>query len=230
LNPETITDLGYITELHYPPQIFNKGLLRGFYTELGEALDLTESKELTDGIQFVSHFSESKEITRYLIRKANIAIVNDFTSENLEMFWRRAEMFIKRAVEVLRIPIFIPQIYVVRILANPQPTNDSRVFIGNMVCRFRPENLSFFQRPAQTVGLRFYFPPESDTPYEFDVKIESRMTDVTKIFLENKARFLRPIPRDNLSIVRDNLNTTRKFLTENLTQFLCQYNKQREDL
>jgi len=232
MNPRTITDLGYITELFYPSQILDKNSLRKIYTDLGDALDLTQAKELPDGIQFTSELPESREIVRYIIRKESVIILDDFISsvEGLELFWRRTEMLMKKVRGMLNTPAFILQHCVARVLATPEPTDDSRVFIGNMVCGFRSEHLSPFKRPIQAVGLRFFFPAKPNTPYEFDVKIESRISDVTKIWLENKARFFRPIPIDHLSIIRDNLITTRKFLVENVAQFLSQYNKQKEDL
>ena len=227
MNPETITDLGYIIQLFYPPKILNKNSLRKIYVELGGALCLTESKEFPDGIQFVSQPLEGREIVKYLIKEDSTIIHGEFITGGLELFWRRTEMLTKRVGEILKIPIFFSQVCVVRILATPKPVNDSREFIGNMVCSFQPENLSFFKRPAQAVGLRFFFPPMPNTPYEFDVKVESKITDITKIWMENKARFFKPIPPDNLSIIWDNLCITRDFLVENVTQFLSQYNEQK---
>jgi len=159
--------------LLYPPQVLNKVSLRRIYVELGEVLSLTECKEFSDGVQFVS------------------------------------------------------QVCIIRLLATPKPVNDSREFIGNMVCSFRPKNLSFFERPTRAVGLRFYFPHTSTALYDFNVKIESRITDITKIWLENTGRFLRPIPNDNLSVIHDNLSITREFLVKNVTNFLTQHNAKR---
>jgi len=228
MNPETITDLGYITQLFYPPQILNKGLLRKIYVELGNTLNLTECKEIPNGFRFVSQVPESKETVEYLITQDRITIRDQFVTGGLELFWRRVETLSKKAQKSFKIPVFLSQTCLIRILANPKPVNDSRQFIGNMVCSFQPQNLSLFERPAQTLGLRFYFPRTSTFLYDFNVKIESRVTDVTKIWLENAARFFRPIPIDNLSVIHDNLRIARDFLVKNVTNFLTQYNKQRE--
>jgi len=227
MNPETITDLGYITELLYPPQILNKVSLRRIYVELGEVLSLTECKEFSDGVQFVSQLPEEKEIARYRIRGDKIIVHGQFTTGGLELYWRRVETISKKVVKTFKIPIFVSQVCIIRLLATPKPVNDSREFIGNMVCSFRPKNLSFFERPTQAVGLRFYFPHTSTALYDFNVKIESRITDITKIWLENTGRFLRPIPNDNLSVIHDNLSITREFLVKNVTNFLTQYNAKR---
>jgi len=224
MNPETITDLGYITELLYPLQVLNKASLRRIYVELGEILNLTECKEFSDGIQFVSQLPEEKEIAKYLIRGDKIIIHDQFATGGLELYWRRVEAMSKKVVKTLKIPIFVSQVCIVRLLATPKLVDDSREFIGNMVCSFQPKNLSFFDRPTQAVGLRFYFPLTATALYDFNVKIESRITDITKIWLENTARFLRPIPNDNLSVIHDNLSITREFLVKNVTNFLTQYN------
>lgn len=231
MDPETISDLSYITELTYPPRILNKTSLRRIYAELGDTLDLTEVKKLPDGIQFTTHLSEEREVGKYIIRKNSILIANEFVSiGGLECFWKKAETLTKKVTETLKIPIFLMQGCVIRILATPSRTDDSRVFIGNMVCGLKPENLHFFNRPAQVIGLRFFFPPKPNVPYEFDLKVESRISDISKIWLENKARFFAPISKNKLSIIHDNLCTTRKFLVENVAQFLNQYNQPMEDV
>ncbi len=94
-----------------------------------------------------------------------------------------------------------------------------------MVCGFQKENLSLLARPLQTVGIRLYFPQVQNNLFDFNVKVESRIEDVTKIWLENTAQFFRPIPNDTISVIHDNLSITRESLTKNVADFLTQYNE-----
>lgn len=225
MDRETITDLGYATQLLYPPRILNKDLLRKMYVELANILNLTESKELLDGINFISQSPGKRESTKYLIKTDRTVVQTAFTTTSLDFFCRKVEAVVKQMVRKFKIPIFISQVCTVRLLATPKPTNDSREFIGNMVCGFQKENLSLLARPMQTVGIRFYFPQVQNNLFDFNVKVESRMEDVTKIWLENTARFFRPIPNDTISVIHDNLSKTREFLTKNIADFLAQYNE-----
>ncbi len=225
MDRETITDLGYATQLLYPPRILNKDLLRKMYVELANILNLTESKELVDGIHLISQSPGEKEFTKYLIRTDRTAVQTAFTTVSLDLFCRKVEALVKHMVRKFKIPIFISQVCSVRLLATPKPTNDSREFIGNMVCGFHKENLSLLARPLQTVGIRFYFPQAQNSLSDFNVKVESRVGDITKIWLENTAQFFRPIPNDTISVIHDNLSKTREFLTKNITDFLTQYNE-----
>lgn len=229
MNPETIQEIGYIVQLQYPSRFWQTSLLRKTFAQLGEQLELTESRFVPSGIEFASKVPGSREIMKYAVLQNKIIVENYQPSQGIDLFWKKTEALLKNVCEKVKIPVFIGQTYVIRIEASPRPTNDSRIFIGNMVCGFKPERLKAFKRLAQTVGLRFYFPATGENKNHFDIKIESRITDVSRIWVESSGSFFYPVPVNNLSIIYDNLIATRDFLTKNVVDFLLQYNNLREN-
>ncbi|HUY32381.1 MAG TPA: hypothetical protein VMV69_06340 [Pirellulales bacterium] len=113
---------------------------------------------------------------------------------------------------------------------------DARTFLAGHIMQMPPERVvQSFRRPVHLIGLRFFFPPYHSTPGDSDepaaenridwsasVRAESLLEDPTQLFLEAETDWFEPTPwNDGLSrTVIDRLATTRRFLEENVRDFL----------
>ena len=113
---------------------------------------------------------------------------------------------------------------------------DARTFLAGLIMQMPPERVvQSFRRPVHLIGLRFFFPPfrsgpgESDEPatenridWSASVRAESLLEDPTQLFLEAETDWFEPTAwNDSLSrTVIDRLATTRRFLEENVRDFL----------
>lgn len=125
---------------------------------------------------------------------------------------------------MLGIPAFVLQQCLIRKVANPLAQTDARVFLSQRVCSIEDKKLQAFGRPLHGIGLRFFFSPSQEAPFEFDVKVESLLRDPTQLFLENTAKFYAPQQTADLMPVKRNLEATEQFLSDTFIKFLCQFN------
>jgi len=88
-------------------------------------------------------------------------------------------------------------------------------------------NLKPFSRPIHGIGLRIVLPPIPNEQNEYNIRIESLLSEMGKIFLENQARFLAPLQLQGkyLDNIKAEINKADKFLKDNVCNFLEQYNK-----
>jgi len=74
--------------------------------------------------------------------------------------------------------------------------------------------------------MRFFIPATQTEQNEYNIRVESLLQDAGKIFLENQARFLVPLQLqgDYVNKIKEEIDKTYKFLRENISAFLEQYN------
>lgn len=82
-------------------------------------------------------------------------------------------------------------------------------------------------RPIHGCGIRLVFPPLRDNQSEYIIRVESLLKDISRILLENQARFFVPIQlqEDYLANIKEELDKTYSFLRQNISDFLMQYNE-----
>ncbi len=85
-----------------------------------------------------------------------------------------------------------------------------------------PESLKIFGRPIRGGGLRFVFdpPPTDPEPIQIEVKIESFLNDVKKIFVETQFRWLTPRNPSEQINVQDRLQGMNDYIEQRIQGFL----------
>jgi hypothetical protein len=113
---------------------------------------------------------------------------------------------------------------------------DARTFLAGHIMQMPPERVvQSFRRPVHLIGLRFFFPPfrsgssepdestmENRIDWSASVRAESLLEDPTQLFLEAETDWFEPTSwNEALSrTVIERLATTRRFLEENVRDFL----------
>jgi hypothetical protein len=85
-----------------------------------------------------------------------------------------------------------------------------------------PESLSAFGRPVLGGGLRFVMPSANDDPANpmIEVKIESFLNDIRKIFLETQFTWNRPQPPGSLLDPGKRLEALDDFIQDEVVRFV----------
>lgn len=230
MRPETIRDYGYILSLLYPPRNHNPQNIDAFFAEMVRQYRFSQvnfNPQHNGGV-LANPTGDVRDITKLQVSGDGIQIYKEPIQEgSLDRFWEYAEAALRVAIEQFRIEVLIQQ-NVLRVLANPAGEGDARFFLGRGVCQFSNERLRPFGRPVHAIGLRWYFPPRSSEDAEFDVKIETLLRDPTLLFIENVGKFPLPIAPNNLGQISQNLQRTRNFIINEITQFLIQFNQRSE--
>ena len=226
MNKESITPLSFIIELLNPPMRHPIESTNKLFSELKDTYSNC-TRPADNVTEFFSIDPNTQEQKRCIVRGDKIMISNLFTSCTLESFWKTSSDVLKKAVKILQIPLFFFRQYTVRLTATPLKEKDSRRFLGNRVCGFEDLKLKCLARPIHGCGIRLVFPPLKDNQSEYIIRVESLLKDISRIFLENQARFLVPIQLqgDYLANIKEELDKTYSFLRENISDFLIQYNE-----
>ena len=225
MNKESLIPFSFTIELLNPPLKHQQEDIHKLFTELKDLY--INYNTLTDTITELSYIDKkTQETKRLIIRNDKIIVINDSTSSTLDRFWRDASYVIEKSVSLLNIPIFFFRQYIIRFTAFPLKEEDSRIFLGNRVCKLEDSNLKPFGRPIHGFGIRFVMPAIKDEQNEYNIRVESSLRNTKQIFLENQARFIVPLQlqKNYLDSLRTEIDKTYEFLKRNVTDFLEQYN------
>lgn len=196
--------------------------LKRLTSKIDEAgLDYTRSAFAPSDAVFEQTFPDSQEKTTYRVTQKFLAVSHFFVNEvQFEAFCKIVETFIPIVTETFRIPTFLSQEFFVRKLAACPDGQDALGYISGAVLGLREGQMGSFQRPPSGLGLRLYFGAEQANPIVYDVKIETFLRDASRVFLENHARFLQPLPASQPGQAVDRLRQTRSFLEEKVLEFI----------
>ncbi len=228
MNKDSISAVSFIIELVNPPMRHEVQKTNKIFTELGNVY--TNCTRTSDNSTQLSSIDQNtRELKTCTIKGDRVIIENTFTSSTLDSFWRTSKYVIGEIIKSLQIPLFIFRQHTVRLTAALMNSQDSRLFLGKNVCRLENSKLTVLKRRLHGFGIRFVFPPQANQQSEYTVRVESLLQDISRVFLENQARFFRPIqirPNiDYMSQIQDELTKTYSFLTDNISDFLVQYNQ-----
>jgi len=232
INRETITPISFQAGFSHLPVFPAEEIRRSLVESLGKKTGLNHSFFKED-----SFGSEKKTGPGETIRTSffadRILLLHDFPSQ-LDTVKYFADLSREIALEAARcekIPSFLQQLYIIRASARPLRTDDARVFIGESVIGLDGEKTALFNRPIQSVGLRFLFPPLQDTPWGFDLRIQSDAEDREILLLENQCQYADPLSVEQIEEgeIERRLGIAVKFLHENAVSFLEKHNQAGEN-
>lgn len=229
MNKNSLRDVHHSVFLAAPPHIrFSKGQLQDLYSNTAKTHDYATSVIREDGIaEFGILDSKTTESTKYVFQNNVVGFMHDNVARiGMDAFLQNVKDIVVNSFKYLSIPLFVEQRYVVRCHANPHRNGDSRVFLAEEVCSLKKDSFLVFNRPLHGVGMRLFLPPVNDKLNEFDVKMESLLSDPKVIFLECQGRFFEPVQQSSIDLIEKNLSLTKDFILSNMADFLLQFNKE----
>ncbi len=142
----------------------------------------------------------------------------------------RIDGVIRAAIEVFSPTFFARTSIYVRKQALA-PGDDARVFLAEKVLGLSDKRRRVFGRPIHMVGMTFFLPPyqvpgdEGGSVAEqatdgIEVKMESLMEDCRDIYFQCRRYFHKPIAAGGFSTLGEQVQSTEKFVDEQLVAFL----------
>lgn len=219
---ELATDFYFHLGLVFPDISAPVKDLKRLTSAMDEAgLDYTKSAFAPNDAVFEAGAADSQEKTVFRVTQKFLAITHHFVKDvQFEAFCKRAEMFVPLVARHFSIPTFLNQEYFVRKLVATPDGEDARLYLGGSVLGIEESDLGVFEKPTGGLGLRLYFPAEQAHPVIYDLKIETFLRDGTRIFIENHARYLQPLPSTDAAAAVTGLRRTREFIEEKVFRFL----------
>ena len=158
---------------------------------------------------------ESGESIRVALAKDAVSVSFDPTSKSADYATEQLTAILKEIASVLPIPVFVHQTHIIRKTVSMQGGKDARQFLTEKLLCVGREGVPGWTRPIGAVGVRFVFTPQQMNDLtNFDLKIESYMQDPGKIFVENAATFLVPLPAGQWDQLKASLKEANKFLDD----------------
>ncbi len=180
-----------------------------------------------EGVLFSNPNSQPSAVSSVAFLKDRFQFREELTGLTTEDFSARVLETSALVCQTRGIQIFTAQQVTIRTLVNPRHFKDSREFLKQGVFGFGAE-LSDFGREAQLFGLRLVFPPSSETPNAFTLRIESYAGDPRSLFLENQASFGPTVLTRGLEPLGVNIETTYQFLVQRVLAFLGHFDARTE--
>jgi len=215
LGPSTL--LAQISTLRFPPAPLHAAQYREVFNRLS-AMENFNFALTGEGVEMVTPPGESGESIRVGLGRDVVSVSFDPTSRSGDYAVEQLTAILKEISAVLPIPVFIQQTHIIRKTVPLQGDNDSRRFLTDKLLCVSGDSIAGWKRPLGAVGVRFVFTPQQ-TPEvsdlnNFDIKIESYLQDPRKIFIENAATFLVPLPAGQWEQLKVSLQEAHRFLDD----------------
>lgn len=213
LGPSSL--LAQISTLRFPPAQLNATHYREVFNRLS-AVETFNYAVAGSGVELATPPRESGESIKVSLTHDAVHVSFDPTSKSSDFAAEELLVILKEVAAVLPIPVFVHQTHVLRKLvplAGAQP--DARAYLLQGVLGLPQERLAGWKRGFAAVGLRFVFAPQrADDLSAHDLKVESFLPDPGKLFVEDSASFLVPMPAGQWEMLKANLAEANRFLDE----------------
>jgi hypothetical protein len=204
--------LAQISTLRFPPAPVVPERAREVFNRLSR-LQAFNYLHTADGATLSTPPRESGEQIRVVLGHDTLHVSFDPTLKSAEFAAQELVELLREIVGVLAVPVFIHQVHVIRKTLPLPPGVDARTFLVRDVAAVPPERLAGFKRPFAAAGLRFVFPPQQMNDLSaHDLRIETFLPDPSKLFLEDTATYLVPLPAGQWDQIKANLADANRFL------------------
>jgi hypothetical protein len=212
--------LAQISTLRFPPAPLHAGQFREVFNRLSQVG--TFNYQVTgDGVELATPPQESGHALKVSIGRDAVTVAFDPTGKSAEFAAEELLVILKEVAAVLPIPVFVHQTHVLRKIFPLAAGGDARAFLMESVIPVPPGRLAGWKRGFAAVGVRFIFPPQQMTDLSaHDLRIESFLPDPAKIFAEDTATFLVPLPAGSWDQLKANLAEAHRFLDEHAAALL----------
>jgi len=212
--------LAQVSTLRFPPAPLNAGHYRAVFNRLS-AMETFNFTMIGESVELVTPPGESGETMKIALGRDFVTVSFDPTSRSADYAAEQLTAILKETAAVLPIPVFIHQTHVLRKTLPLAGNDDARTFLTEQVLCVPPGRLAGWSRPVAAVGVRFVFAPQQMNELSnHDLKVESFMQDPRKIFVENAATFLVPLPAGQWDQLKANLAEANRFLDEHALSLL----------
>ena len=152
-----------------------------------------------------------------------LTIIAPMPKTGIEMFYEESEAAVKAYQAVWSSPAWqiIRCDATVRELHETESAHAFKELWENRL-KQTPEDLKAFGRPMIGGGLRFVMGPRPDdkNPIQIEVKIESFLSDVKKIFIETQFTWLQPSEPSQIIDVKERLMELKRFVDDSVLAYM----------
>ena len=216
--------LAQVSTLRFPPVPMAAAHNREVFSRLSR-METFNYIVGADAVELVTPPKEGGEVMRIVIGRETVTVALDPFMGSADFAAEQLGAVLRELTGVLPIPVFIHSVHVLR---KTMPlvggagdrgaegkAADAPTFILQDVIQIPPARLGGWKRPFASVGVRFVFPPQQVNELSsHELRVESFLQDPAKIFVEDTASFLMPLPVGQWDTLKANLAEANKFVDE----------------
>ncbi|HVR75988.1 MAG TPA: hypothetical protein VMT52_16775 [Planctomycetota bacterium] len=224
--PRTIS---LLTELIHLPVVHVPEKLREVYNEVCRTCGYENFTRIPGGARIERRDAEGEGFSHLSFVGDRIQLTEDHTGVSVDQFGKKVLAALTAALPALGIPIILGQHTTIRMTATPNSFRSASEYLARSLFKIRPEDLGPLGRPTSVFGLRLVFPPTSEHPQNYNVRIECYVRDGRSLYIENVGTFKQPIQPAGIDQVDRNLQMSSDFLVEHVIKFLSSFDRKESD-
>lgn len=219
-DPRTIA---FAAEILYPPQQLRADLVQSVHNALWRqpTIGYQNFQVAPDGIHLSNLPQAPGQVSTATFAWDRLILREELRGTSVEDFATRVVNVTSTAFQTLGVTTSIAQQFVVRSLIAPRHFRDGREFMSRRLIAPGADAWQAFDRPLQSLGVRLVFPPAPNGKETFQTRVETWPQDARSLWLENTGSFAGPVPATETPQLANLLDTTYRFLTGPLCNFLA---------
>ena len=219
-DPRTIA---FAAEILYPPMQLRPELVQTVHNTLYRQpqLGYQNFQVAPDGIHLTNLPQVPGQVSSASFRYDRLVLREELRSTTVEDFATRLVNVATTSLQTLGVQQSIAQQFCVRSLVAPRNFQDGREFLASRLIAPGTEAWQSFQKPLQSLGVRFVFPPGEDDAATQQVRVETWPQDQRSIWIENSSSYTGPLQVSELPRLADQLSATYRHITGPVCEFLA---------
>jgi len=220
----------FSVELVHAPGLIQKDALQRLYFELSQSrasgYDSTDFTNMASPRFYSRRGPKTQSVAVFLPDR--LVLIEEWADMALTDFLDKVREIAPRVMRARAIPEFIAHTATIRSTFALSHYEDARVFLIDHACAQQDRITPHFKRPIAVGGLKFVLPETNEHPGALNVTIESFRHSRSEVFVEVKGIYGRErVAEEQLETVCANIRAVRTFISENIFQYLNQYDAPR---
>jgi hypothetical protein len=220
----------FSAELVHAPGVIQKDALQRLYFELSQSraggYDSTDFTNMAAPRFYSRRGPKTQSVAVFLPDR--LVLIEEWADMALTDFLDKVREIAPRVMRARAIPEFIAHTATIRSTFALSHYEDARVFLIDHACAQQDRITPHFKRPIAVGGLKFVLPETNEHPGALNVTIESFRHSRSEVFVEVKGIYGRErVAEEQLETVCANIRAVRNFISDNIFNYLNQYDAPR---
>lgn len=219
--PRTIA---FLSELIHPPQPTDARAIQKLHNQMFESGHPAYSSfAVTPAGPLLTNPSSRKgAVSQVAFLEDRVQFREELGDATQDSFAERMNEVLFPALPLRGVQVLTGHQVTVRSLINPRRYKDSRHYLHEGMFGFQDE-LQFFGRSPQLIGMRLVFPPEGEQKNAFSLRIESYNADPRSLYVEIQGSFGPTVVNGQLDDLTSNVHDTYNFMRSRALPFIGQF-------
>jgi len=215
--------IAFLAELLYPPQQLRADLVQSVHNTLYKqpAIGYQNFQVAPDGIHLTNLPQAPGQVSSATFTWDRLILREELRGTTVDDFAARVVNVATIGFQTLGITATLAQQFIVRSLVAPRHFRDGRDFLSQRLIAPGTDAWQMFDRPLQSLGVRFVFPPQEQGREGYQVRIETWPQDQRSLWLENTGSFTSSISSNETPQLASLLDATYRYLSGPVCSFLA---------